>query len=409
MHLWLFNELDRTIEKQATQWNLLAPRGSAKSTIGTLAYPLRESLEGREPYIWIVSNTKSQAHAHLENIKYELAENRRLAQFYPQSSGKGDVWKTGSIILKNGVMIEAFGIGQRIRGRRYKSHRPSLIICDDIQNDNHIFSSLARDNSRAWFHGTLMKAGNPDTKILNLATALHQEAIAVELLNSPGWTSKRFQAIEKWPNNIGLWEQWEQLYTETDRSNSSETAHQFYLEHKEKMTEGSEVLWPEHEPLELLMRMRIESGRSTFEREKQNSPINPEFCEWSESYFDETIWFEKYPENIQCRVLSLDPSKGTESGRGDYSAFVLLTLARPGGLGDCSAEAPTDPCVQALPHTVPQNKDWSSLRNASLPFNLNRLWTIFGTGSGKRFRKHKYFSHVIPRSRFRRFSQYRHS
>ena len=44
--------------------NVLAPRGAAKSTIAALAYPLREALEQREPYIWILSDTRHQAHAH---------------------------------------------------------------------------------------------------------------------------------------------------------------------------------------------------------------------------------------------------------------------------------------------------------------------------------------------------------
>ena len=48
------------------------------------------------------------------------------------------------------------------------------------------------------------------------------------------------------------------------------------------------MLWPEGEDLYTLMCMRAESGRTAFEREKQNSPINPELCEWPESYFDET-------------------------------------------------------------------------------------------------------------------------
>jgi len=78
------------------------------------------------------------------------------------------------------------------------------------------------------------------------------------------------------------------------------------------------------------MKMRVESGRTAFEREKQNSPVNPEFCEWPETYFDETIWFDEMPnrEATQYRVMALDPSKGGDSARGDYSAFVVVTLDR---------------------------------------------------------------------------------
>jgi predicted phage terminase large subunit-like protein len=90
------------------------------------------------------------------------------------------------------------------------------------------------------------------------------------------------------------------------------------------MEAGARVLWPEVEDLYALMRIRAESGRAAFEREKQNSPIQPEMCEWPESYFDEGIWFEAWPEHLAIKVLALDPSKGSDSRRGDYSALVSL-------------------------------------------------------------------------------------
>ena len=96
------------------------------------------------------------------------------------------------------------------------------------------------------------------------------------------------------------------------------------------MDAGAILLWPEVEDLYTLMCMRIEGGQSAFEREKQNSPTNPDLCEWPESYFDESIWFETWPENLIVKTMALDPSKGTNSRRGDYSAFVTLGVDRQG-------------------------------------------------------------------------------
>ena len=332
MHRWLGERLDLLHEDRGTKLNLLAPRGAAKSTLGTLAYPLREALEGREPYIWIVSDTMSQARAHLDNIKTELLANELLQRQYPAACGKGERWQGGGIILRNGIAIEAYGTGQRLRGRRRKQYRPSLIICDDLQNERHILSAEAREKSRDWFNGTLLKAGSPTTNVLNLATALHREAIALELLEKPGWVSKRFRAIEQWPEDMALWERWETLYTDTDNLFSAREAASFYRDNKEAMDAGAALLWPEHEDLETLMRMRVESGRTAFEREKQNEPINPEHCEWPESYFDEPLWYENLPQagGIVARTMALDPSKGRDAVRSDYSAFVVLALGRDG-------------------------------------------------------------------------------
>jgi predicted phage terminase large subunit-like protein len=292
---------------------------------------LRSALENTtEPYIWIVSDTKHQAAAHLENVKAELLENELLAARYPGAVGKGPTWRTGAIVLRNGVAIEAFGTGQRLRGRRRRENRPTLIVCDDLQNDGHIRSAASREQSRSWFHGMLMKAGTPETNVVNLATALHRDALALELSRTPGWMSKTFRAIVRWPEDMSRWAQWEAIYTDLKNPQYERDAREFFGRQQIAMSAGAVVLWPEVEDLYALMCMRAEGGRTAFEREKQNSPINPESCEWPESYFDETIWFDEWPTNLIVKTIALDPSKGAGARRGDYSAFVMLGVDRGG-------------------------------------------------------------------------------
>ena len=261
-------------------------------------------------------------------------------------------------MLRNGVTIEAFGTGQRIRGRRRRQHRPTLIVCDDLQNDGHIRSPSQREHSRDWFHGALLKAGTARTNVVNLATALHRDALAMQLHRTPGWTSRLFKAIVRWPENMSLWQQWETIYSCStgilpvrekaatcsagilpvaekhgqDARATLAAARTFYEERRQAMDCGAILLWPEVEDLYTLMCMRAEGGRTAFEREKQNSPINPDLCEWPEAYFDETIWFDAWPANLAVKTMALDPSKGSDSRRGDYSALVVLGVDRQGML-----------------------------------------------------------------------------
>ena len=439
MHQWMAQHLDAMPTDRGRKLNVLGPRGGAKSTLATLAYPLREALHAREPYIWIISDTAHQARAHLDNLKAELLDNEQLARDYPLAVGKGPVWRAEKIVLRNGVTIEAFGTGQRIRGRRARANRPTLLICDDLQNDRHMESTIQRSHTRTWFHGTLLKAGTPQTNVINLATALHREALAMELTQTPGWQSKIFRSIDPWPFNTSLWEQWEQIYcgqhlpsagtkttsdpsapsapndpsgqhlpsagtkTTSDPSAPSgrhlpsaehttpdspspqtltnqtapnlkllnpepqqlvtdsglpknkrptgathsdgavaptgrqpccprREARAFYESHKRDMDAGAAVLWPQVEDLYTLMCLRAESGRPAFEREKQNSPLNPDLCEWPETYFTEDIWFDDWPAKTAAKVLALDPSKGGDAHRGDYSAFISLAVDRKGVL-----------------------------------------------------------------------------
>lgn len=332
MHEWLGGQLDSFRDQRGVKVNVVGPRGSAKSTIATLCYVLRAAVEGWEPYIWIVSDTIPQAQLHLENVKAELMGNRMLSRAYPRSTGRGRTWRTGAIELPNRTVIEALSTGQRIRGRRKEEHRPSLIVADDLQNDGHIASAEQRQLSRDWFHGLLLKSGDKRTNFVNLATALHREALAMELLTAPGWTSRRFAAIETWPTNMELWGEWESIYADYENENAKGDARAFYERNRAAMDAGAEVLWPAEEDLYTLMQMRVESGRTAFEREKQGSPVDPELCEFPEDYFGESIWFESWPEGLVVRAMALDPSKGGDARRGDYSAYALVGIDRSGVL-----------------------------------------------------------------------------
>jgi predicted phage terminase large subunit-like protein len=328
MHLWLVKALELLEKRRGVKLNVLGPRGGAKSTLATLAFVLRAALEKKEPYIWIISDTKHQACAHLDNLRAELRENQLLAESYPIAVKKAKM-KDNTIALPGGAAIQAFGTGQRIRGRRWRHQRPSLIVCDDLQNDGHIRSIDQREKSRDWFHGMLMKAGTPATNVVNLATALHRDALAVQLGETPGWKSKTFKSIVRWPENMSLWAEWEAIYVDPKNANYALDARAFYEARRAAMDFGAVVLWPELESLYSLMCMRAESGRTAFEREKQNSPIDPQRCEWPDEYFDESIWFDQWPA-VVVKTMALDPSKGTGSRRGDYSAFVMLGADRQG-------------------------------------------------------------------------------
>jgi predicted phage terminase large subunit-like protein len=330
MHLWIGRQLDTLHLNRGTKLNVLGPRGGAKSTIGTLCYVLRAAVEGWEQYIWIISDTRAQGLAHLNNIRAELESNPLLAEHYPRARCKNPGQAGNAIKLTNGTVIESFGAGQRLRGRRLRAARPSLIVCDDLQNDGHIESAHQRDLSRRWFQSALINAGDKLTNFINLATALHRDALAMELDRTPGWRSARFQSIEAWPVNMHLWQEWEKIYCDAKNEQAELDAREFFELHLTAMQAGADVLWPDEEDLYTLMKMRVESGHAAFEREKQNSPTDPTRCEWPAEYFGEHIWFDAWPADVPFKVIALDPSKGGDGRHGDYSALVVLGFDRQG-------------------------------------------------------------------------------
>jgi predicted phage terminase large subunit-like protein len=331
MHRWLGRQLDGLSTDRGSKINVIGPRGSAKSTVATLCYVLRAALEGWEPYIWIVSDTGDQARIHLDNLRIELCDNDLLKRAYPSAKGRGRHWRSSAIQLVNDVTIESYGTGQRIRGRRRRASRPTLIVCDDLQNDSHIASARQREATGRWFQGTLLNAGTPKTNVVNVATALHRDALALALTRTAGWTSRTFAAIETWPTDIELWNEWEAIYCDNDNPHARQAAREFYERRKARMDAGAVVLWQDVEDLYTLMRLRVEIGRTAFDREKQGLPVNPDICEWPEAYFGEHIWFDVWPNKFTVRTIALDPSKGGDAGCGDYSAYALLGID-PGGV-----------------------------------------------------------------------------
>ncbi|MBX7164821.1 MAG: hypothetical protein K1X74_00610 [Pirellulales bacterium] len=346
MHRWLARQLPLRGEERGVKINCIGPRGHAKSTVATLAYVLRAAVEGWEPYIWIVSDTRTQAATHLEHIKSELMHNAALGEDYPEATGRGPRWRCDQLVLRNGVTIEAYGTGQHLRGRRRREARPTLIVADDLQSERHIESARGREQSRRWFYGTLLKAGTRRTNLVHLATALHREALAIELTRTPGWRVGQFPAIVHWPERMDLWQAWETLYTSQDDPLREQRAAEFYRAHRVSMHQGAEVQWPEQEDLYTLMRMRVEGGRATFEREKQGVPHDPAQCEWPEEYFGRGLWFNDWPA-AGLRVMAIDPSKGTDARHGDYSAIVRLAVD-PAGVCHVDADLARRPTSQLV-------------------------------------------------------------
>jgi predicted phage terminase large subunit-like protein len=328
-HNWLVGQLQDLHTRRGSRLALVAPRGSAKSTWVSLVYPLWAALHCHEPYIQVISDTQSQARLLLEAIKRELEDNFLLAQAYPSAVGQGSPWGQDRIRLVNGVVIEALGTGAKIRGRRNRSERPSLIIVDDPQNDQHVTSAIQRERSWSWFNRAVTNAGTPQTNVLVLGTALHRECLALRLTQTGGWEGRTFRAIEKWPDRMDLWSDWERIYTDWEDANHEEQALDYYKEHRKDMDAGAELLWPERENLYGLMCLRSTIGAAAFASEKQGDPFDPAACEWPPEYFSGPgFWFEQWPENLIMKTLALDPSKGKDAEVGDYSALVKLGIDR---------------------------------------------------------------------------------
>lgn len=313
----------------------IAPRGNAKSTIISLAYILYCVCTGQERYIILVSDTHPQSKQFLDRIKAEFESNGKLARAYPGVCGKGGTWSTDSIVTRNSIKIDALGMRGKIRGRIFGAWRPTLIVVDDPENDESVISPVQRTRTLNWLLSSAVACGVPDyTNIVVIGTVINAQCLVQTLAEgqvASGWRVFKYQSVIEWPTRMDLWEEWAEVFWQ-DQSNNHAVSYQWYLDRQEEMDEGAVVLWPEHEPLYSLMRLRCEIGKLSFLSEKQNDPANPDQCKFGDEWTTRKgFWWDELPgdsDDWTC-IGACDPSMGKDSKKGDFAALITVWF-KPG-------------------------------------------------------------------------------
>lgn len=332
----------------------IAPRGNAKSTWASKVLPVASAIYGTESYIILAADSITQSKKNLEAVKDTLENNEKIRQDFPWAAGKGSKWDSEEIITRTGIRIEAVGTGSKVRGRTNLTSRPTLIIGDDLQNDESVESATQRDKDYEWLNRVLVPAGDKNTNIIVLGTALHRDDIQQRLKKTPGWRSRTYSSVIKWPRALNtLWAEWAVIFGDpfVPEEERETKAKEFYENNEEAMIDGSQVIWPEKESLYDLMSLRETLGRPGFEAEKQGSPTSTKYNEWPEHFFSQEIWFKKWPQT-KLRVVAVDMSKG-KTDRSDYSSFVDLGVGHDGLLyvdADIARMDPATLASRALDH-----------------------------------------------------------
>ena len=188
--------------------SIIGFRGSAKSSYASVALPLWMSLEHPDlyPFIIIINETRDQAVENIANIRKELEENLLLRLDYGDMSegiSKQREWTKSGLLLKNGVRILGLSRGQRIRGRRHRQDRPSVVIIDDPEELVKVEKKEYRDKTEKWLRGEVIPAiEEVNARLIVLGNILHTDAIMARLKNDPIFIHKDYALFKGEP----IWE-----------------------------------------------------------------------------------------------------------------------------------------------------------------------------------------------------------
>jgi len=198
---------------------IAAPRGHAKSTAGNHAFTLANLLFGNDDFVLLLSSTERLAVSHLKALKDQLWDNHDMVEAFHAEVVRDVETELVARVKGREFCVMAFGSEANLRGAIWRQRRPSLIVCDDMENDEMVMSKERRQKFWNWLLNAVLPVGSDYARFRILGTILHSASALERLLQDDTWTSARFRA------------------------------------HKD-FDDFSEILWPEKFPEERLRRER---------------------------------------------------------------------------------------------------------------------------------------------------------
>ena len=170
---------------------IAAPRGTAKSTVTTLIFPLWRiafKKTDEDLFIVIISESQTQSINFLSRIKYHLTHSEKFKDIFgdlgPNTARR---WTNNDVVLANGARIIAVGTGQRVRGFIEGDTRPNLIVVDDFESELNAFTPEARAKNRKWVTEAVIPSLSDEGKIAMIGTVISEDCFLYWAKDSPAW------------------------------------------------------------------------------------------------------------------------------------------------------------------------------------------------------------------------------
>lgn len=282
---------------------IAAPRGHAKTTQASIVYAAWLCVYKKEHFILVGSETYSLATSNVNALKAELGENKRLEIVYGTQTSR--YWKDGEFITSGDVMVKAISYEGKIRGIKHKQWRPSLILLDDLENDENVRSAEQRLYMRDWITKAALPALAKGGRMKIIGTILHSDSLLENIIMGndefASWkqNSKKFKALNDGPD-------------------------------------GEYSLWPALYSVEELKRMRDDpsyehyKGSLAFSQEMQNEPMA------DEDRIYKLPWIDDHAYTLQAKLQEWENAHPEEASKGE--TWITNELRIYGGIDPAISE-----------------------------------------------------------------------
>jgi len=264
-------------------------REGAKTTLSE-EFLLMEACFGNFKYCLIFGETYTKACQRIEAMKHELVTNMRVLNLF--GTQKGGTWSENKILLKNGVLIEAHGWEEEIRGYKHHDMRPDRAYLDDIENKELVRDTNTVDRNWKKIHLELMPAMDKDLgKIRMTGTPLADDCLLNRAASSSSWTHGRFPLC--------------------DRDIDDPEA---------------QSLWPERYPMDWVRRKRDQYSQEGMLREFMQEYMLVASGSQGKPFTEDMLRFQDVPPaSYSPRVVIIDPARTVEVKKSDQTGHVTVS------------------------------------------------------------------------------------
>lgn len=317
-----------TGKQNRISWSM--PRGHGKSMMLSNIFPIFSIVYKLERFILIISEAESQSMKFGEWVNDQLKTNEKLRYVFGDwiAPDKKQGHKDNAEMFDNGyTMVQMAGMGKRLRGIRFKSFRPSLVIGDDCESSQNTGTPETRQKNIDFWNKVIQPIGTPDTKFVYMGTLVHPNSLLTHIHERADYRSKIYSAIVSYPDRADLWDDFEEIYRNQENPNRLNDALDFYHENQAEMDKGAETLWETRFPYYKLMMEKVNIGSKAFSSEFLNIGFDDSdalFKEGDMVFFDDKDLFDQFGRPIRLDVYQFWDIAVGKNDRSDYNAIVTI-------------------------------------------------------------------------------------
>lgn len=385
VHHEVFEELNKmfiTEKDSRHKEEFILPRGTGKSTIVNTSVACYAHAYAISKYTVVVAKTEDLQHQFISEVRKCLEFKKVKECFGNLINTKKRVVNKEELELDNNTKVQSFTWNGQIRGTKYSTHRPQIIICDDILKMDDILNDNAKEKCVTKYYTEILPAGDKavkrdgikqglDTKFIVIGTPLASDDFINTIREDSSFevfhrSVCEFDVDEYFINNE-YWQKYREILFNNKNKDRLKDSENYYYSHINEMK--FPTLWEgKYIPFELANDYFIK--RLSFMQElmcdcqnvgdiwiKYQDKISPKEIE--------EIKFEK-------TLLTIDQG-ATKTSRSDFTAFTVLGKSngfyyvREGKLKKFDAKTEFDLYIDAIVCLI---RKWKDITHVFLEKNV---------------------------------------